>query len=501
MPQAAMRAASLARFRLPSPRLLSRLAETTFWGFFALALALAIGSADWVITVAILGLIAVGCLLLIETKILAMIWLLGQPVLFVFPNNLAAGVPFFTVERGLFLLLLGLMVLHALTRSPLSRPLNRLEWVVLSFIGVLLASFLTTLPSKEMKIVRSDVALIFQCYLMPWLSILIARRIDWTELDVLRLLRLMTLTGVLLVAIGVLQYFLRIQWFTPKYFEVIHEGRTTGTFGNAAEYGSVLGGMAILTLAQFSIAQNSTLRLFLLGCFGAMLGGSLLALTRSPLVGVAVGLIVIFLGDRRIRPFFGLMAILGISLGAILVPLIMDTDALMARMEEMEPIYNRIALFATAGNMIIAYPIIGVGFGRYAFSDYKTDYLSGMGEIGAEWAASIGIPHLEFLHIAVLTGIVGILFYVLAIRACICTLWKIYRSPAASMFARTLAIYVLAVLVSLLVNGLFVDFMAYNYFAAMTYFMVGVASVVRPNHLKSGGDKAETPLRGVVRPS
>ncbi|MBB3021704.1 O-antigen ligase [Microvirga lupini] len=501
MSQAIVRAVGRARSHLLTPWLLGRIAEAAFWSFFALVLALAIGSADWVLTVVVLGVIVLGCLLLMETKILAMLWLLGQPVLFVFPNNLAAGVPFLTAERGLFLLLIGLMILHALTRSPLSRPLNRLEWIVLAFLGVLLASFLTTLPSKDMKIVRSDVALIFQCYLMPWLSILIARRIDWTELDVLRLLRLMTLTGILLVFIGILQYFLRVQWFTPKYFEVIHEGRTTGTFGNAAEYGSVLGGMAILTLAQFSISQNSMLRLFFLGCFGAMFGGILLALTRSPLVGVGAGLVVIFLGDRRIRPFFGLMTILGLLLGAIVVPLVMDTDALMARMEEMEPIYNRIALFATAGKMIAAFPLTGVGFGRYAFSDYKTDYLTGIGEVGAEWAASIGIPHLEFLHIAVLTGIVGISFYFLAIRACICTLWRIYRSPAASMFTRRLSLYVLAVLVSLLVNGLFVDFMAYNYFAAMTYFMVGVVSVVRPIHPSGAKDTSEAIGRGIARKS
>lgn len=480
MSQAAIRAGRRTRFRLVPPWLLGRMAEIAFWAVFALALAVAVGSVDWILTALILGLVAVGCLLLIETKILALLWLLGQPVLFVFPNNLAEGIPFLTVERGLFMLLVGLMILHALTRSPLARPLNRLEWIVLGFLGVLVASFLATLPLKDMKIVRSDLALIFQCYLMPWLSILIARRIDWTELDVLRLLRLMTVCGVLLVAIGVLQYFLRIQWFTPKYFEVIHEGRTTGTFGNAAEYGSVLGGMALLTLAQFSLARNAFFRLVLLGCCGAMLGGVLLALTRSPLVGVAAGLLVVFLGDRRVRPFLGLMAVFGLIVGAVAVPLVMDTSALMARMEEMEPIYNRIALFATAGKMIAAFPLTGVGFGRYAFSEYKTDYLTGIGEVGAEWAATIGIPHLEYLHIAVLTGVVGIVFYLLAIGACIGTLWRIYRSPAATLFARTLALYVLAVLASLLVNGLFVDFMAYNYFAAMTYFMVGVASVVRP---------------------
>jgi len=479
MPQAALTSAESELDR--RPRILGRLAEGAFWGFLALALAFFIATGDWIGTAAILALAVLGVVLVMDTKTLALIWVVGQPTVFVFPNNLAAGVPFFTVERGIFLILLGLMILRALTRSGVPRRMNRLEWTSLAFVGVLVLSFLTTLPFKDMKIVRSDIALLFQCYLMPWLSILIARRIDWTEQDALRLLRLMTVSGVTLVVFGVLQYFLHVQWFTPRSFEVIHEGRTTGTFGNAAEYGSVLSGMALLTLAQFANARDPLFRAILLGCFGGMVAGVLLSLTRSPLVGLAAALLVVFIGDPRIRPFLVAMAIVGLAVGIVVIPVVMDVDALTARFEEMEPIYNRITLFATAGRMIAAHPFTGVGFGRYSFSEYKTDYLTGVGNIGAEWAASIGIPHLEFIHIAVLTGLVGIGLYFLALKACFSTLWAVYTNVEASSFARTMALYVLALLVSLITNGLFVDFMAYNYFASLVYFLVGVTSVIRPD--------------------
>jgi O-antigen ligase len=322
---------------------------------------------------------------------------------------------------------------------------------------------------------------------MPWLSVLIARRMDWTEQDVVRLLRLLTGAGCALVAIGILQYFLHISWFTPKSFEVVHEGRTTGTFANAVEYGSVLSGMALLTLAQFSISRSPVFRMVLLGICGAMVVGAIIALTRSPLVGLTAGLLVIYVRDRGIRSLLTVGAVVGATAAVFVLPLVMDMESLTARFEEMEPIYNRVALFATAGNMIASAPLLGVGFGRYAFSDYKTPFLTSVGEIGAEWAASIGVPHLEYLHIAVLTGLLGLLCYGLAIVACIRTLLKVAAS-GSTPFIRTLATYVLALLTSLLVNGFFVDFMAYNYFASLVLFMVGVASVVRPD---SPGQVAE----------
>ena len=480
MPQASLSPAESEFSRL-RPRVLRRLSEGAFWGFLALMLAYFVATGDWIGAAAIVAMAALGVVLVTDMKTLAMIWVVGQPTVFVFPNNLVAGVPFFTVERGLFLILLGLVIIRGLTRSGISRPMNRLDWTALAFVGILTLSFLTTLPFKDMKTVRSDVALLFQCYLMPWLSIVIARRIDWTEQDALRLLRLMTVSGAILVVFGVLQYFLHVQWFTPRSFEVIHEGRTTGTFGNAAEYGSVLSAMALLTLAQFAGARDPLFRAILLACFGAMVAAAVLALTRSPLLGLAVALLIVFFGDPRIRPFLIAMAIAGVSAATVVIPLVMDADAVTARFEEMESIYNRITLFATAGKMIAAHPVAGVGFGRYGFSDHKTDYLTGVGNIGAEWAASIGIPHLEFIHIAVLTGLLGLGLYLLALKACFSSLWAAYTDVHASPFARTMALYVLAMLVSLVTSGLFVDFIAYNYFAALVYFLVGLTSAMRPD--------------------
>lgn len=479
MPQISLKVISSRRPPWYGSRLFASLLEFGLWAVLGLGLALSIASADWIGAAMFMAVVGFGFFLVIDTKIIAMLWLIGQPTLFVFPNNVAANVPFFTLERALFLLLLGLTIVRAMTRSGIARPLGKLDRRVLIFVGLLIFSFLTTILDKDIKTIRGDLALLLQCYLMPWLSILIARRMDWTELDVLRLLRLLTISGLALVAIGVLQFFFGVKLFTPMSFEVIHEGRTTGTFANAVEYGSVLAGIALLTLAQFVMTRSLLLRAALTVSFAAMVGGIVICMTRSPLVGLAVGLMIIFLKDPRPRPLLAGGGLIGSALGAAVIPLVMDADGLVSRFSELEPIYNRIALFMTATNMIEAHPIFGVGFGRHAFTDFKDNYLAGAGEIGAEWAAGIGVPHFEYIHIMVLCGLSGILCYVLAYFTCIGTLRSVARNPASSIFTRTVALYVLAMLVSLLINGFFVDFLAYNYFISLVLFMVGIVSVMR----------------------
>ena len=456
-------------------RLVWRAVELGLFGFLALALAYFVGAADWIGVAMVLAVIGGGVLVLIDPKLIAMLWLAGQPTLFVFANNVASEVPFFTVERALFLVLLGLVMARAIFRSVPARAVSATEWAVLGFLAMLTVSFATTFAGKDVNTIRSDVALLFQCYLMPWLSVLIAARLDWTERDALRLLRVLAATGLLVVAIGASQRFAGLSWFTAQYFEVVHEGRIVGTFANAVEYGSVAVGLAILTLLLvFHLRDPFVKALWCLAAI-AMIGAALLSLSRSPLVGAAAGLAFLFVRDPRIRPLLIAGGFVAAILGMIAIPLFLDTAGLMARITEIEPIYNRLALFATATQMVLDNPLTGVGFGRYGFADNKIDYLTGFGPVSAQWAADVGIPHLEYLHVAVLTGVIGGTLYLLAFAMLWRSLSRIARDRAASPFVRRHAVYVQALLVSILVNGLFVDFMAYNYFAALVYFMVGVS--------------------------
>jgi hypothetical protein len=444
-----------------------------------LGLGFSVAMGEWIWMALILSLVGLGIVLLIDRKTLAFVWMAGQPTLFVFPNNIASDVPFFTMERAFFLLLLGLTLLRALTRSQGTRPLTRLDGAVLIFMLVLAVSFISTIPNKDSATIRSDIAFFLQNYAMPWLSILIARQLDWSESDVSRFLQMMTAVGLALVAIGGMEFFLGVEWFMPTSIEVIHLVRTTATFGNAAEYGSVLAATGLLTLAQLVSTRSPPRRFILACCFGIIIFGILISMTRAPLVGFAVSLLIIYAGDPRTRRFLTIGGVIGAICATFMLPFVMDMDALSDRATSVEPIYNRLTLGATAVTMIGAHPLLGVGFGRTAFSDHKTPYLTGFGEIGGEWASYVGVPHLEYLHMAVLCGLLGAAAYLWAIWVCIATLRSAMSDPMATPFARTVALYVLAVLANLLIGGLAADFLAYSYLAPLAYFMVGMASVMR----------------------
>ena len=452
------------------------LGEMLCWGVLALGLSYFVATVDWVGTAMVMGIMAAGVLLLTDPKLVMMLWMVGQPTFFVFVNNMAAEIPLFTTERALFMLLFGLMIAKAVFRDGPGRQFSTVEKVVIGIVTLICLSFAATLPGKNFATVRQDLALLVQCYAMPLITVLIAGRLEWSERDIQLLLHLLTGTGLFLVVVGTMQFFFGVTMFVPRYLEVIHEGRTKGTFANAVEYGSVVAAAVVLALSQYAGARDPLFRAALVILIGAMLGAVAISFSRSPLVGLAAALLFVFLHDRRVRPLLTIGGLVGAVGTALAAPLFFDLDGFLARLQEIEPIYNRIALLATAGQMILAHPLMGVGFGRYAFSDNKYEYLSGFGSVSGQWAADIGIPHQEYIHIAVLTGLPGVALYVAALWMMLRTLRVALASQANPPFVRTVALYSAAILISLLVNGLFVDFIAYNYFTTLTYFLVGVVS-------------------------
>jgi O-antigen ligase len=273
----------------------------------------------------------------------------------------------------------------------------------------------------------------------------------------------------------------KVSWFKPQNIEVIHVTRTTGTFANAVEYGSVVGGAAIMTLAQFVCVRGALFKGTLLVCAGAMIGAAILCLTRSPLVGLAVAFVFLFANDTRIR----FLLVVGLAVAPLismaLMPVFMDADALANRLGEAEPVYNRLALLATAWTMLLTYPIFGFGFGRHAFVDNNADYLTDFADVSAQWAYGLSIPHLEYLHIAVLTGFLGLGFYLWSWLELFRLGRRIHGDPSISPFIRTAALYATTVVITVMVNGLFVDFIAYNYCTAMALLLISIISAAARN--------------------
>jgi len=451
----------------------------------ALLFSLAVASGTWVIAAGILGLAAFSVLIMAGLDVVALFWVVGAPTIFVLANNVLGQLPFFTMERFMFLTIAGgLLARHILGRGTLAPldPAERLLGVFLILAAGLMAY--GTLRTGGMTL-RMDVALYAGGYLLPFGAYFVARRLNWSAQRLHQLLAGLLLAGVFLSVIGVLQLYAGLETFVPKDMDMTHagirDGRATGVFASAGEYGAVLAGLLLVALFHFKRAQDPAARLFFLGLVGVILIGLVLGKTRAPWLGGLAGLLVFFICDRAYRPLLLVGAGLATLGGLIAIPLLAD-EALLAdldrRFSELSPIFNRLTLWASGVNMVLQNPW-GMGFGRYAFLNALPDYIMGIGGISGNFATQATVPHNEFIHVAVLTGVPGIVLFILSLRRIVTVLRTAWRTLPPHSLERDLALLAIANLTVYCVNGLAIDYGNWKYFGILTFFLVGIIASAR----------------------
>ncbi len=445
--------------------------ETPFFLFVSLIFCLYLVDEEWISAIFLLACFCSVASLHLALKYQVMIWIMGIPTIFIVPNNILKNVPILTVDRVLFMAFVLILLIDIAFRKKAFKFTSE-EKTILVFLVSMFLSFLLTVGDKTFSIMRLDIAMYIQGYAMPLLTYFIARRIDWTQKDIFPMLWLFSFIGFLLGMIGLLQHFFNVSVFTPKYFEVIHTDRATGTFANATEYGVVLVTFFLLTLFLFTRSARNDKKLILI-IFGLFqIAGILVSKTRAPWLAAVVVSGYVFLIDKRTRIPFSLM--LGVSFLSlpVVLPMLMKSGFIGERVMEMSPIYNRLALYATAVNMTVHNPILGVGFGRYAFIDAKREYLTSFGNISAFWAKDVGVPHNEFLHIAVLGGLVSLFIFILI-------LYRLFKNANAVGLCskdsdiRMLARYITGILICMVLIAFFVELAFFNYFVILVFFLTG----------------------------
>lgn len=451
--------------------ILIRLGWFLMLAFFSISLV----SEDWVGAIFPIALLLGITGLITDRRIIAGVWMIGAPTLFVLANNFLDVLPFVTAERLLFGLLLFMILIDAVLKRGDRPHLDAVELFGFLFLAIALLSMLTTLQGKTMATVRIDLAFFIQGYFMPVFTYFIARRLGWTPRYFTWLLYGLVAAGVFQAFTGALQYFLGIRWFVPTWTEVINEGRATGTMPNSTEFASVLMVTLLIALYLYCECREKAVKAILLLSALAIFAGILISKTRAPWVTTVIAIVVIFFGDPRTRGLIATSAVLGIVALIVAIPWIISSGLFYERIGEMSPIYNRLALYATAGNMIVQNPFFGIGFGRASFQNLKMQYITSFGSISAQWAAEVGVPHNEFLHIAALTGLLGILAYLLFYRS-------LYRSISRHLSTLStgkpdefsyFGVYLKGMLIALLLTGLFVELGPFICFIILTSFLIG----------------------------
>ena len=455
--------------------LFRRLTSLGLWGGTCAVFSLWVASGNVAFGAAILAGLLLFLAILSGPQLIVALWLMGSPTVFSLANQLLAALPFITMERVMFVVLSGMIAMKAIFGISGRYPRIGLEMLIVVFLCYTLISLAASTSSIGL---RRDLWFYLQ-YAMPMFMFILSRRIEWTERGVKFLLAGLTVTGAILAVVGILQELFGITIFTIDFQNVTagHVARAHGTFSNAHTYSATLVVFLSLTIMQFGIYRDALVRFVLLLTMFIMVVGILLGQTRAPWGGAALALFIILLRDRSVRPLLvtgGVLAL--IACGVVTYLMIDQLGSFVERVTDLRTMAGRMATWATALNMIAHNPMFGVGFGVDSFALHKPEYLTGVGSLTQQYAVYLGVPHNEYLHVAVLLGLPGLILFLCIVVGMIRLMFRIHMDTENSSVRRRLAVYVGATIIGLLFNSTFSDTYLQDYFWMLTYFLAGLAT-------------------------
>jgi O-antigen ligase len=393
--------------------------------------------------------------------------------------NVPAGPIPLTADRALWLLLVIQYVLWRKLGRTDPKPLGKAEYVLLAFVGVLLASTLThdwwadkALPASRL--------LFF--YLMPVGLYWVARQAVVTQRALTATFVCLAVFGVYLAVTGIAET--QEAWWMvfPPY---ILTSENTEFFGRAR--GPLLNpvGNGILMAACVGSALMCWPRAgrggkLILAAAAILLAVSLAAtLTRSVWIGAALGLltVLVLVTPRRWLPAMGvglaLVALLGIA-----VP--WDEFATFKRDRDLsaeataDSARLRPILAAVAWEMFRDRPLCGCGLGRYPVE--SVNYLSDRsGDLPLEKARSY-VQHNVFLSLLTETGILGAGLFTVLLGSWVLDAWRLSLYRPAPLAVRQCGLVFLVLAVNYVVNGMFHDVSIIAMMHMTMFFMAGLTA-------------------------
>lgn len=454
------------------PAFLRRSTSLVLWGGLSGLFSLFLGMGSVTLGAAVLLLPLLLLAILAGPQFIMLLWLIGSPTVYNVFNQVLKVLPFITMERLLFVLLVGVLAVRGAFAGGKGQPRLRLEMLIVVFLAYMLGNL--AIHTNEV-LLRRDLWFFLQ-YAMPMLVFSISRRITWSDRGTKVLLACLTATGLLLTLIGILQSVFGLTIFTQDYQDVTagHVGRAYGTFSNAHTYIATLFIFLTVTVFQFGSYRDGLVRFGLVCALLLMAVGIVLGQTRAPWGGAALALFIIMMRDRSVRPLLTVGAIFACIAGAVLLVLMIDQlDAFVDRVTNLHTMAGRLATWATALNMVFHNPVFGVGFGADAFEMSKPEYITGVGPLSSQYAVYLSIPHNEYLHVAVLLGVPGLLMFIAILVGVVRLMFAVHGDPDSPPLRRRMGLYAGAIVIGLMFNSLFSDTYVQDYFWMLAWFLAG----------------------------
>jgi len=373
---------------------------------------------------------------------------------------------------------------HAVAVQPIRIALG-------AFVLIVLASYawamLRGLPVNEVS--PADTALV---KLFGWVGILLVAHDGIDNLERFRvLLRRVALTGGLLALLGLLQFVTKqtlIDWISipgmsadGASLDAVNARagfvRASGTAIHPLEYGLVL--CAAFPIA-LTLALEERTRGFISRWFPvvAIASASVLSISRSALLGIAAGVIILIpsWSPRVRRTFLILGAGLIIAVGVLVPGMIGTIRGMFTGISTDSSALSRVNSYDTVGEFIARFPAVGKGFGTFQPAYHILDN--------------------QFLQLAIEVGVVGLVVFVAILGSAV---WSANqaRRLAPTQHDRALAIALMGSVVS---GGLllaFFDAFSFPMAGGMLFLTVGLCGGWR----RSMMHEAASTGTGLAQPS
>jgi len=382
-----------------------------------------------------------------------------------------------TLDRVLWVGLLGAYVFWCRQGWSAGRPPGRTEWVLGAFLLVLLAS---TLLHDWRRDGNAPLAHLAFFYLMP-LGIYWVARDSWlSQRSLCAVLLGLMLFAVYLAVTAVAET--SAQWWAvfPKYIaDPAHAeflGRGRGPFLNpvACGYYQAVGLFAAMLLWPRAGRWGRTM---LLGVFLVLGLGIYSTLTRSVWMGAALGatIVVLLRIPQRWRvPLAGGLMVLGAIVAGTQWDRMMafKRDRALSAQEAAESVRLRPILARVAWNMFCDRPLFGCGYGQYPTA--QLDYLSDRSTDLPLSKARPYAQHNVFLALLTEAGLVGMGLYVVLLGLWIQSAWRLWRNDTAGEEVRVQGLLFLAMMGYYLANAMFQDLSLMPQANMLLFFLAGV---------------------------
>lgn len=272
------------------------------------------------------------------------------------------GLPQVTIERVIFFIMVSSAFISFTVRHLPLTPIRWTElilWVITTFAafsGFVYGGF-------GSKYAGAGITILLNLFLFPAIIFSLILRTNYSNRDLLLFSLILTFFGMYLGLTAILER-------TPLSWVVIppdivnpnieqHWGRSRGPFLQAEFMGTVMVQLIPVTLLLAS-STGGMRRMFALGAAILLCIGCYLTETRAALLSLIsiIALGSVLYSSRRRTYLVLLMCVLALGF--------YSTKGVIApRLEEIDPIYDRLKLISVTFEMVSHHPLTGVGFGNF----------------------------------------------------------------------------------------------------------------------------------------